>query len=298
MSISALAYKKYLTLDEAAGLILDGGKGISNVWSLLREAVGDGTLAAVKLVRHTRYDGDMMAEVYDPTGLADVHQTTIERTALVKWLAEIDYKPRSKWLFPDVEQVTTAMNTGDAIDWHYWIHLSEVRIWQAVFLSLEIDPDKHDPDYRDFDAILAENQGLSKRLKLLKSNLHRREFFSAGTLNMGDANLAGVQLPEFAAWAIHVGLSIPPELASIARSPAIPKLETATAEEKPLLTTERNTLLTIIAALCDYSDIKHEERGAAVQIAKLTEDIGAAITDDTIRKVLKQIPDALETRMK
>lgn len=67
---------------------------------------------------------------------------------------------------------------------------------------------------------------------------------------------------------------------------------------KPFTTTERNTLLTIIAALCDYSAIKHQERGAAVQIAKMTEELGATVTDDTIRKVLAKIPDALETRMK
>lgn len=40
--------------------------------------------------------------------------------------------------------------------------------------------------------------------------------------------------------------------------------------EKPLQTTERNSLLTIIAAICDYSDIKHQERGAATQIANMT----------------------------
>lgn len=66
----------------------------------------------------------------------------------------------------------------------------------------------------------------------------------------------------------------------------------------PLKTQERNTLLTIIAALCDYSAIKHQERGAASQIAKMTEEIGASVTDDTVRKVLARIPGALETRMK
>ncbi len=30
----------------------------------------------------------------------------------------------------------------------------------------------------------------------------------------------------------------------------------------------------------------------------MTEEIGAAVTDDTIRKVLANIPSALETRMK
>jgi hypothetical protein len=68
--------------------------------------------------------------------------------------------------------------------------------------------------------------------------------------------------------------------------------------DKPLSTTERNTLLTIIAALCDYSAIKYQERGAAVQIAKMTQEIGAAVNDDTIRTILAKIPNALETRMK
>jgi hypothetical protein len=68
--------------------------------------------------------------------------------------------------------------------------------------------------------------------------------------------------------------------------------------EKPITTTERNTLLTIIAALCDYSAITHQERGTAAQLVKMTQEIGAAVSDDTIRKILKQIPDALESRTK
>lgn len=74
--------------------------------------------------------------------------------------------------------------------------------------------------------------------------------------------------------------------------------DSGNSAEKPLSTTERNTLLTIIAALCEYSAIKYQERGAASQIAKMTEELGAVVTDDTIRKALAKIPDALETRKK
>lgn len=70
------------------------------------------------------------------------------------------------------------------------------------------------------------------------------------------------------------------------------------SKSKPLSTTERHTFLTIIAALCDYAAIGFAERGASVQIAKLTQDIGAAISDDTIRPLLKQIPEALGRRTK
>ena len=68
--------------------------------------------------------------------------------------------------------------------------------------------------------------------------------------------------------------------------------------DKHLTTTERNTLLTIIAGLCDYSAIIPTERGSASQIAKMTEEVGAPVTDDTIRKMLTKIPDALESRKK
>lgn len=68
--------------------------------------------------------------------------------------------------------------------------------------------------------------------------------------------------------------------------------------DKGLTATERKTLLTIIAALCDYSAIKPDDRGAANQIAKMTEEIGATVSDDTVRRWLKLIPDALATRMK
>jgi hypothetical protein len=68
--------------------------------------------------------------------------------------------------------------------------------------------------------------------------------------------------------------------------------------EKNLVWSEKNSLLTIIAGLCEYSAIKPHERGSASQIAKLTEEIGAAISDDTVRRWLREIPGALAARRK
>lgn len=89
----------------------------------------------------------------------------------------------------------------------------------------------------------------------------------------------------------------------VVRTEALRELEasigaTSASPGKPLTTTERKTLLTIIAALCDYSAIKHQDRGAAAKIATMTDEIGASVTDDTIRGVLAKIPDALAIRMK
>lgn len=83
-----------------------------------------------------------------------------------------------------------------------------------------------------------------------------------------------------------------PETRSITEESVVPGLE------KPLRKRERDTLLTIIAALCDYSGLNYGDRGASVRIAQMTQDIGAQVSDDAIRGWLQKIPDALETRTK
>ena len=91
-------------------------------------------------------------------------------------------------------------------------------------------------------------------------------------------------------------LHIAAEIASLPPGSLTEGLQTPSPIERPLATSERQTLLIIIAALCDFSDIKHQERGAARQIRDLTEEIGAAVSDDTVRRHLKEIPAAIEAR--
>lgn len=95
------------------------------------------------------------------------------------------------------------------------------------------------------------------------------------------------------------------ENAEVWHKKTVPELKRLQEENKSLrdsaselATTERNTLLTIIAALCDYSKIEHQGRGAAAQIARLTEASEARVSEDAISKALKKIPIALESRMK
>ena len=69
--------------------------------------------------------------------------------------------------------------------------------------------------------------------------------------------------------------------------------------EKPLLTRERNTLLTIIAALCKdagYDYTKHAKTAGLIQ--STGEKMGVSIGETTIEGHLKKIPDALGSRAK
>ncbi|MBA0014579.1 MAG: hypothetical protein H0Z53_03000 [Nitrosospira sp.] len=77
---------------------------------------------------------------------------------------------------------------------------------------------------------------------------------------------------------------------------SLARIEQPAKVDRPLATRQRRTLLTLIAALCDYSAIDLKGKGVAGQIARLTEEIGVNVTDETIAKVLAEIPEVLETR--
>ena len=70
-------------------------------------------------------------------------------------------------------------------------------------------------------------------------------------------------------------------------------------ENEPLDTRERNTLLTIIAALCNEAKIDHTKPAKAAGLIQSTAARrGVAIGETPIEGHLKKIPDALATRMK
>ena len=78
----------------------------------------------------------------------------------------------------------------------------------------------------------------------------------------------------------------------------IQSLENTSLLEKPLTSKERNSLLVLIGALCKEVDIDPNKRGVAPALVKMTEILGAPLTDDTVRKILKQIEDAVSLRNK
>jgi len=78
----------------------------------------------------------------------------------------------------------------------------------------------------------------------------------------------------------------------------IQSLESPSSSEKPLTSKERNSLLVLIGALCKQVDIDHNQRGIASSLVAMTEIIGSPLTDDTIRKILRQIDDAVALRNK
>lgn len=68
--------------------------------------------------------------------------------------------------------------------------------------------------------------------------------------------------------------------------------------ERPLATTERNTLLCMISALCTKAGINPSERGSASRIVRLLDKQGTPLSEETVRKHLRKIEDAVEARTK
>ena len=66
--------------------------------------------------------------------------------------------------------------------------------------------------------------------------------------------------------------------------------------EKLLTTTERTSLLLIIAALCKNKLIDPVGRDAVAKIQGFLTSLDVTMDDDTVRKILKKIPDAIERR--
>jgi hypothetical protein len=94
---------------------------------------------------------------------------------------------------------------------------------------------------------------------------------------------------------------LPTDCVFVVRTAALSEFEhsiddTKAKDQKPLSPNERNTLLVMIAALCEEAGIRHQDRTAASDVVRLADAIGVNVSDDTTRKVLRQIPEAVRAR--
>ncbi len=97
--------------------------------------------------------------------------------------------------------------------------------------------------------------------------------------------------------------SLPNDAALVLRTRAISEFIESVSDikksEKPLIETERSTLLTIIAALAKEAHIDIGKTSKAGElIANMTQQLGAAVGATTIETHLKKIPQSLKNRAK
>ena len=133
----------------------------------------------------------------------------------------------------------------------------------------------------------------------LQSSMHEVMHQERGVLaTIADMALGGddivVQRGEVARWLDAIGLKSKYVFKREAKAQAADELI-----DKPLSTRERDTLLTIIAALCKEAKIDYTKPAKAAGMIQSTAALmQVSIGETTIENHLKKIPDALATRMK
>lgn len=142
---------------------------------------------------------------------------------------------------------------------------------------------------RKMEAFIATNNLSSDEIKKLKDdfNVKREEYLKLRKSKTDEQNY-------------YPSGGLPSDGVLVVRTKAILDFLNLLNEgnDKPLVSKERNTLLIIIAALCKELKIDYTQRGITTAIQHLTEKIGASISDDTIRGVIKQIETAVDARSK
>jgi hypothetical protein len=118
-------------------------------------------------------------------------------------------------------------------DWRFWTKIKAVKVWQAIVLSLDIDPDgmKHHPDAwmagpgngpifedRSFPSNAVKVE-YGKRVRLLRSAITNPDYFYIHKINSNGA-LCEIYLRDFVKWALAIDLGdMPPELVAMAKAP-------------------------------------------------------------------------------
>jgi len=107
------------------------------------------------------------------------------------------------------------------VDWAFWMHKTEVELWEAACLAYDVSPVSQKKMYQRYGKSHygPRNEKVSKCLKLLIDNLRLRQFFSPQTFKSSSPNFQTVILSEFASWCLHIGFDIPKELTALAKSP-------------------------------------------------------------------------------
>lgn len=127
-----------------------------------------------------------------------------------------------------------------ATDWGYWRNVATVEIWQALLLSLNIEPtgkgwllDNAPGRTGDIPREYLDRNGLNdefdRRWFLIKNRL---ETFYASFGQPAEAELTKfIRLPLFAAWAIEFEWGdLPPELVALVQEPIAPEIAAAPSE--------------------------------------------------------------------
>lgn len=113
-------------------------------------------------------------------------------------------------------------------NWTVWAHVPTVRVWEAVAVSLNIDPKKirtrpnawmGNGEHFPHD----EGQQFEDRIEVLRRNLGGGRGLPLASIIMGKPDYCEVRIADFARWARSLHWDMPEELAVLAKAPVTPQ---------------------------------------------------------------------------
>lgn len=113
--------------------------------------------------------------------------------------------------------------------WEKWRLMEQVELWQAIALSLNIEPSKvkyRNNSWMGSGLPFDEGDTFIDRLEVLRQHSTNRSYFPTPcTLNMNKWYFCCNRLNEFSAWCKHVNYDIPDELTKLALNVHAPAIE-------------------------------------------------------------------------
>ncbi|WP_320534802.1 hypothetical protein [Robbsia andropogonis] len=181
--------------------------------------------------------------------------------------------------------------------WSKWSHIPRVKLWEAVALSLDIEPSvitREKDGWMASKVVYAEGPDFDDRMLIAERNLDHA--IKLKSIVMGNPQECEVDTSQFAEWAASINWDIPEALRAKIPTPIEEPVATpSTTYEKPLSTRERNNYLLIIAALAKGAkiDVTVEPYTAANKIIALGEQIGFQLKQETVATKLKLVNAAI-----
>lgn len=205
----------------------------------------------------------------------------------------------------DDEKEKIRIDADTSPDWRYWRQMPDEVLWKAVALSCNIEPRKErlaDSSYwvnraRWGDAW--QDGRCREFLDRLEIATARIGELDVAVVSEGGVSVARINLPRFAAWAVLMQWKIPQEFADMAN--VVPKAIKPVAKIESLATTERGTVLKIIAGFLaqGYSRDKIAKPYAiAKEIQAALQSSGLNLSDDTIGNWIKEAAPLLTAAKK
>ncbi len=112
-------------------------------------------------------------------------------------------------------------------DWGVWIHVPEATVWEAVALSLNIEPMSiaRGRSWREYVTRNDSDGAFTKRLLVATRNLGAEKILRPISYDQGLGNYS-IDLGVFANWAIGIKWDVPGQFAEIATRAALSPAET------------------------------------------------------------------------